>query len=165
MFGFALLISGLLIFASSSPASGQSSINGHVVLIETGDPLTEAVIKLKSRQGFEVAQFPSALTDSSGYFEFNSVPENVYMLEMSTMFNIEGQQVRCAHTISQFELAEQPAYAKLGISLYHCYWLASLQPWFEGRRMNKDAEPERSFAYLSGNKRSIMASGTYKVSE
>lgn len=157
----------IMICTGSMSVSGQSIINGHVVLIETGDPLSDVTIKLKSRQGFEITHFPSVLTDSIGYFEFKNVPEDVYMMEMSNIFEIEDQRVRCAHTISRFELTEQPALAELGIGIYSCYYLASMQRWFEGERIDQYAEHEQSYAYFSGdkNRRRIIASGAYLVIE
>ena len=96
MFRLLFLTSVIWICTGGKSASGQSGINGRAVLIETGNPLSGVTVKLKSRQGFEVTQFPPFLTDSTGYFAFENVPEDVYMMEMSSVFEIEGQLQRAA---------------------------------------------------------------------
>lgn len=161
-----LLLFTILFLAhiSSRSALGQSNISGHFVALETGDPIADATIKLKSRQGFEIPSIASVSTDSSGYFEFNKIPENTYMMEVSNVFEIENHSVLCSHTISRFKVAEQTTIIDFRASIYYCYWIASRQPWFKGKQFDKDfSELERSHIHISGKRGGIMASGAHLV--
>lgn len=72
----------------ASPMKGQSTMVGRVLSRDTGEPLTNEVIRLAEvfRQGekgayvLDVAFSPGARTDDKGYFIFENIPANEYVI-------------------------------------------------------------------------------------
>jgi hypothetical protein len=69
--------------STTTPASEKESatIAGHVLRLDTGEPLKKARVTLRSHSGEEFSVF--ALTDEQGRFLFEDTPPGSYDLEVS----------------------------------------------------------------------------------
>lgn len=130
-----LLLAAL--FLVTSAAHGQDAISGHVLSLDTGEPIAGAVLTLKDARGLALPDLEPVSTDADGYYSFENLAPGTYTLYARASANLDEGQFEAVLVSSPFEAGTDPAQIHVGFSF------AGFQASMELSAERQDAHVER----------------------